>query len=159
MRDRGARFLLPMQKISRHSDEIPTTHTPCSPTHHPSRNKQVRPTSTARARSPQDTEYSSSISRFFSLLIPTGIPGANLGIGECAAAAHMRWWVVLHTLALPHLRHSSVSRCPSPKHRVWACLTMPCFEGQRPSNLLLHTQGPRTRACSEFEDSLLRARA
>lgn len=65
MRDRGARFLLPMQKISRHSDEIPTTHTPCSPTHHPSRNKQVRPTSTARARSPQDTEYSSSISRFF----------------------------------------------------------------------------------------------
>ncbi|KAL6910725.1 hypothetical protein GGI43DRAFT_21556 [Trichoderma evansii] len=54
------------------------------------------------------------------------------------------------TLVVSHLRHSSVSRCPSPEHRVWAGLTMQFFEGRRPSNVLLHTQGPRTRAYSQF---------
>lgn len=37
---------------------------------------------------------------------------------------------------------------PPRSTRVWACLTMSFFGGRRPSNVLLHTQGPRTRACS-----------
>lgn len=105
------------------------THTPCSSTHHPSRNKQVRPTSTARARSPQDTKHSSSISR---LCIPAGISRVNLGVGECARPLLTCAGGWCCTLVLPHLRHSSVSRCPSPKHKGLGLFDNVILRGEAP---------------------------
>lgn len=110
-----------------------------------------------RARSPQDTEYSSSSSR---LPIPTGISRASLGVGECAAAAHMRWWVVLHF--------------GPPSFASLVGLTMPLPGAQGSGlfdNAILRGAAPFKRALTyilkdrglkrarNFEDSLLRARA
>lgn len=44
---------------------------------------------------PTDTEYAQLVNQSF-IPFQLAFRPANLGVGECEAAAHMRWWVVLH---------------------------------------------------------------
>jgi hypothetical protein len=151
-----------MQKISRHSDGIPTTHTLL--VHSPSITQQTGQTGNqhqqpaprpAPAPHKTDTECSSSSSRF---PIPSGISRAKSGVGECAAAAHMQWWVVLH-LGPPSFASLVSLTMPLPGAQGLGLFDNALLRGGaiQTCSYILKDQG--LERARNFQDSLLRARA
>ncbi|KAL7925571.1 hypothetical protein ACQKWADRAFT_226413 [Trichoderma austrokoningii] len=121
-----------MQKISRHSDGIPTTHT---------------------SRSPSITQQTSQTSSYDPTRHCLSLHSSRKvyrGPIRALAAAHMRWWVVLH-LGPPSFASFGGLTMPLPRSMVFDNAIL-----RGPSNVLLRTRGPRARACSQFQRSLTR---